>query len=254
MSFRWIPILIAACSAPLFAQATTAATATAPKKRLEGSASLGYSQTSGNSNATTTNVVNKLKYTVRGWSVAQDLAYFYGVANDKVNANFWNGGFRGAQQLQPRLGLFVATRFDRNQLQGISSRFEEGVGIDIKAVNALNDKLNFAIGASWFQQQLSPGTSSNFKRTYPAARAAMDYRHRFTEKAYFQQNAEYLPNLSDKKSFLLNTETSIVSPLVRSLGIKITYIVRYNAQPPMRDTVRLKYTDTFFSSGVTYSF
>lgn len=242
-------MLLSFASAPLLAQ-----TDAKPPKHFEGSATLGYSQTSGNSNATTTNVVNKLKYTVRGWSVAQDLAFFYGKADEKVNANFWNGGFRGARQLMPRFGFYMATRFDRNQLQGISSRFEEGVGLDVRAIDATNDKLDVAFGGSWFQQQLTPGSTSKFKRNFPAARAAIDFRHRFTEKAVFQQNAEYLPNLSNTKSYLINTESSITAPVVKRLGIKITYVVRYNTQPPVRDSIRLKTTDTFFSSGVTYSF
>lgn len=249
MHFRNTFVLLAISAMPLLAQTEAKKTPT-----FEGSASLGYSETSGNSRATTTNVVNKLKYTLRGWSVAQDLAFYYGEANDKVNANFWNGGFRGARQVMPRLGFFVATRFDRNQLQGISSRFEEGVGADIKIINAENDKVDLALGASWFQQQLTPGSSSNFKRTFPAARAAMDYRHRFTEKAFFYQSAEYLPNLANTGVYLMNTESTVTSPLVKRLGIKITYVVRYNSQPPVRDSMQLKRTDTFFSSGVTYSF
>lgn len=249
MYFRNTLVLLAVTAMPVLAQTE------APKvPAFEGTASLGYSQTSGNSKATTTNVVNKLKYTLRGWSVAQDLAFYYGEANDKVNANFWNGGFRGARQVMPRLGFFVATRFDRNQLQGISSRFEEGVGADIKIINADNDKLNLSLGASWFQQQLTPGSSSNFKRTFPAARAAMDYRHRFAEKAFFQQSAEYLPNLANTRAYLVNSESSITSPLVKRLGMKVTYVIRYNAQPPVRDSMQLKTTDTFFSSAVTYSF
>lgn len=248
-----IPLVLAFVSVLITASAR-AQSASPPAKLFEGTIALGYSQTSGNSQATTTNVLNKLKYTVRGWSVAQDLAFYYGEANDKVNANFWNAGFRGARQVMPRLGFFAATRFDRNQLQGISSRFEEGVGIDIKAINAPNDKLTIALGASWFQQSLTPGTSSNFKRTFPAARGAFDYRHRLADKAYVSQSAEYLPNLADTRSYLMNAESAIVSPLVKRFGIKLTYLVHYNARPPVRDSMRLKRLDTFFSSGLTYSF
>ena len=191
---------------------------------------------------------------MKGWAVAQDLAFFYGKANDRVNANFWNGGFRGERRLARRFGMFVATRYDRNALQGISGRFEEGMGMDIKAIDAANNKLNVALGGSAFQQQLSPGTASIFKRNFPAARGAMDYRHRFAETAFFQQSAEYLPSVSETKSYLLNSESSVVAPLVKRLNMKVMYVVRYNSQPPTRNNVPLKTTDTFFSSGLTYSF
>ncbi|MBL0173233.1 MAG: DUF481 domain-containing protein [Gemmatimonadaceae bacterium] len=253
MSLRRFTGLISACC--VMASASLGAQSAPPApKTFEGSASLGFSQTSGNANATTTNVTNKLKYTMKGWAIAQDLVFFYGEANSKVNANFWNGGFRGERRLMPRLGMFVATRFDRNALQGISSRFEEGVGVDITAMQSPNNKLTLSLGGSMFQQTLTPGSTSTFNRNYPAARAGLDYKHKFSELAFVQQMAEYLPNLSDTQSYLLNTETALVAPLIKNLGLKVGYVVRYNARPPVRNTVVLKKTDTFFSSGITYSF
>ncbi len=241
--------LLTITSAAVGAQAAPAA-----PKALEGSAALGFSQTNGNANATAINVTNKLKYSLRGWAVAQDLAFFYGEAENKVNANFWNGGLRGERRLTERLGAFVATRFDRNVLQGVSSRFEEGVGLDFKAIDAARDKLTFVLGASMFQQTLTPGSTSAFKRNYPAARVGADYKHNFSDIAFFQQTAEFLPNLSDTEVYLLNTESALVAPLSKNLGIKVGYVIRYNAQPPIRDEIQLKKTDTFFSSGLTYSF
>lgn len=72
--------------------------------------------------------------------------------------------------------------------------------------------------------------------------------------AYFQQTGEYLPNLSDSEAYLMNTESALVAPLSRRLGLKLSYVVRYNNAPPVRENVRLKTTDTFFSSGITVSF
>jgi putative salt-induced outer membrane protein len=253
MSIRRSLALLAAAST--FSSVILGAQSAPPKpKTFQGSLALGFSQTSGNASATTTNVTNKLKYTFDGWSIAQDLVFFYGEANHKVNANFWNGGLRAERRLMPRLGMFYATRFDRNVLQGISSRFEEGVGFDIKIVDEKRDHLNIALGGSAFQQTLTPGSTSTFNRNFPAARAAGDYKHAFSELAFFQQTAEYLPNLSDTNSYLLNSESAIVAPLMKTLGIKVGYVVRYNSQPPVRDNVALKKTDTYLSSGITYSF
>jgi putative salt-induced outer membrane protein len=242
----------------LLVQVATVQAQTAPAaakvKRFEGTAALGYSQTSGNADATAINLSNKLKYTLRGWSMAQDLVFFYGEANNKVNANFWTAGLRAERRLTPRLGTYVVTRFDRNVLQGISRRFEEGVGLDYKLADAPNDKLTLALGASAFQQTLTPGSSSAFAGSFPAARTAMDYKHLFSAKAYFQQTAEYLPNLSESQAFLLNSESALVAPLVSALAVKIGYVQRYNARPPVRNGVALKKTDTFFSTAITYTF
>lgn len=249
MSIRSTVALLCISAATLGAQA-------APEKPkvLEGSLSLGFSRTSGNANATSTNITNKLKYTLTGWAVSQDLVFFYGEAEKKVNANFWSGGLRAERRLTPRLGMYFVTRFDRNVLQGIARRFEEGLGLDYKVIDAKVDKFNIALGASAFQQTLTPGSSSSFSGSYPAARAAGDYKHIFGEHAFFQQTAEYLPNVRETKSYLLNTESAVVAPLMKTLAVKVGYVVRFNSQPPMRDGVTLKKTDTYLSSGLTYSF
>ena len=41
-----------------------------------------------------------------------------------------------------------------------------------------------------------------------------------------------------------NLACALVAPLSKSLGIKVGYVIRYNAQPPVRNNVQLKTTDT----------
>lgn len=234
--------------------ALAAQDAPAKPKALETSISAGFTQTSGNANALTMNFGDKLKYTARGWVLAQDLAFFYGEAEDKVNANFWNGGVRAERAINTRLGVYVVTRFDRNVLQGIARRFEEGFGLDAKLVVAPRDRLSMQVGGSAFQLTTTPGATVTAKRHYPAARVGLDYKHLFSELAYVQQTAEYLPNLSETESYLVNTETSLVAPLSKRLAIKVGYVIRYNSTPPVRNGVALKTTDAFFSSGLTFSY
>lgn len=234
------------------------AQATTPKpkpKPFDFTGSLGFSQASGNANALTTNVTNKLKYTMAGWSVLQDLSFFYGEANEKVNTNFWNGGLRGERAVMPRVGLFVASRYDRNVLQGVSNRFQQGFGVNVSAVETPQDKLNVSLGGSFFSQQLTPGSVAKVSRAFPAARAAFDYRHRFSATAYVQQTAEYLPAVGDTAtSFFLNTESAVVAPISKNVGLKVGYVIRYNSEPPVRNSIQLRTTDTFFSSGLTLTF
>ena len=238
----------------LLLSATTLAAQDAPRKNLEFSGTAGFAQTSGNASAISTNFGNKIKYTAKGWTLNEDLAFFYGEANDDVNANFWNGGLRAERALHPRLGVFVATRFDRNVLQGIASRFEEGFGLDAKVIATKRDQLNMQFGGSLFQQRLTPGSTVSAKRNFPAARLGLDYKHLFTDLAYLQQTGEYLPNLAESGTYLVNTETSLVAPLSKRLAVKLGYVIRYNSAPPVRNNVPLKTTDTFFSSGITFSY
>ncbi len=229
----------------------------APKKpkTVEFTGSLGFSQASGNADAMTTNLTNKVKVTLAGWSFQQDVAFFYGEANDKVNTNFWNGGLRGDRVVAERISLFVASRYDRNVLQGIENRFQQGFGMTVKAVEQPKQKLQVALGGSLFSQQLTPGSVAKVSRAFPAARAALDFRRQLTELAYLQQSAEYLPAIGDTaNSYFVNTESAVVAPLSKSVGLKVGYVIRYNSEPPVRNNVQLRTTDTFFSSGLTLTF
>jgi putative salt-induced outer membrane protein len=224
-----------------------------PHEEPEVSGTAGFAQTNGNANALTMNFGNKLTYTVRGWSVGEDLTFFFDEANDQVNANFWNGGLRGERTISTRIGLFVATRFDRNVLQGIASRFEEGVGVDLKLVTEPKDLFTVQLGASAFQQTLTPGSTVSVKGNFPAARVGLDYKHLVSTLAFVQQTAEYLPNLAESGVYLVNTETLLVAPLSKQLVLKFGYVIRFNSAPPVRNGVTLKNMDTFFSSGITFS-
>lgn len=225
------------------------------KKRVDFSATLGFSQTNGNASALATNVSNKLKYTIAGWSFQQDLAFFYGEANSKVNTNFWNGGLRADRTVAARVALFMATRYDRNVVQGIENRYQQGFGVTVAALDDKWNRLNVALGGSFFSQELTPGSVARASRAFPAARAAVDYRRKLTDVAYVQQTAEYLPAVGDStSSYFVNAESAVVAPITKSVGLKIGYIVRYNSDPPIRNNLQLRTTDTFFSSGLTLTF
>lgn len=247
------PVVLAFASAIALPAVARAQDKPAPKP-LEVSIAAGFAQTSGNAEALTTNFGNKLKYTARGWVLNEDLSFFYGEANDQVNANFWNGGLRAERQLVPRVGLFVMARFDRNVLQGVASRFEEGFGLDAKLVTTAKHKLSAQLGGSAFQLNVTEGSTIIGKANYPALRLGADYKFSFSELAFFQQTGEYLPNLSESDAYLVNTESALVAPLSKRLAVKFGYVVRYNAAPPVRNGVALKSTDTFFSSGLTFSY
>jgi putative salt-induced outer membrane protein len=148
----------------------------------------------------------------------------------------------------------VVTRFDRNVLQGVARRFEEGFGVDAKLLVAPKDKLSVQVGGSAFQLAVTPGSTLVGKSSYPALRFGLDYKHSFSELAFVQQTAEYLPNLADSQAYLVNTETALVAPLSKRLGLKMGYQIRYNGAPPVRNGVALKHTDTFFSSGITFTY
>lgn len=249
--FLLLPVSLAAQSP----SATTGKPAPKKTKPFDFSGSLGFTQAGGNANAMTTQVTNRLKYTMAGWSVLQDLAFYYGEANEKVNTNFWNVGVRGERLVAERVALFMASRYDRNVLQGVENRYQQGFGVTVAAVDDSLTRLNLAFGGSFFQQELTPGSVAKVSRSFPAARAALDFKHKLGAAAYVQQTAEYLPAIGDTAtSYFVNTESAVVAPLSKRVGLKVGYVIRYNSEPPVRNSIQLRTTDTFFSSGLTLTF
>jgi len=239
----------------VLAQPAAKPAAAPQKKKVEFTGSMGFSQTNGNANAMAANVTNKVKYTVAGWSFLQDLAFFYGEANAKVNTNFWNGGLRGERVVAERVSLFLASRYDRNVVQGVANRYQQGFGVTVRALEDDANRLSVALGGSLFQQQLTEGSTARVSRAFPAARAAFDYRRKLTDLAYVQQTAEYLPAIGDTAtSYFVNTESAVVAPLSKKVGLKVGYVIRYNSEPPTRNSIQLRPMDTFFSSGLTLTF
>lgn len=55
-------------------------------------------------------------------------------------------------------------------------------------------------------------------------------------------------------SYFVNTESAVVAPLSKNVGLKVGDVVRYNSEPPIRNNVQLRTLDTFFSSGLTLAF
>ncbi len=91
---------------------------------------------------------------------------------------------------------------------------------------------------------------SDSTENYPAARVAVSYKHSFSKSAYFQQLAEYLPDLKTSGAYRVNTQSSLVAPISAHIGIKVGYAVQYNSNPP----ATFGTTDRLLTTGVQVTF
>ena len=114
------------------------------------------------------------------------------------------------------------------------------------------DQLNIEAGFQVTQQRNLDGTKDNFN----SLRGATSWKHVFRPGAYFFQSAEFLPNLDEKKDLLVNSETAVVAPLSSHIGMKFSYLVRFDNLPALNaaGTAPLRKTDRILSSGIQISF
>lgn len=241
----------AAAVAALFLPATSALAQDAlaqdaPRNVTSGTIDFGFVQTSGNTEVTTLNAGERFNWARGRWSAVQSFAIVYGRQGDSVNTNNLRTAVRGDYKIDRVLSFFVGVAFDRNTFAGIERRFEEIMGLQFTAVAKPRDTLRLEGGGSVTQQVAVGGLQQNF----PSARAAGSYRHSFTERAYFQQNVEFIPNMRESEDWRINTESSVVAPLSARIGLKTSYVIRYDNLPEPN----FRTTDRLFTTGIQITF
>lgn len=237
------PVALAALAGAAAAQAPAPA---APAVVTKITADLGFVQTSGNTQVTTMNVGERLTQERGRLTLQQGVAFVYGTQRDSVITNNVRAGLRGDYRIDNVFAFFAGAAFDRNTFAGIERRFEEQLGIQARVLRAARDTINLEGGGSVTQQVGTDGIQESF----PAARGAMSWRHSFTPAAYFLQTAEWIPNLKETEDWRVNTESSLVAPLSAKVGVKLSYVLRYDnlPQPGFQEMDRL------FTTGIQITF
>ncbi len=207
---------------------------------------LGFVSASGNTNITTLTVGDKIVHTNGRWMFSQVGTYVSGETDNKQTANQLLLGARADFALNSRLSVFVGASYERNTFAGFDSRTDEIAGIAWQAVVAAKDSARIDIGGVATQESDVDST----KQSFPAARAALSYKHQFTKLAYFHQFVEYIPNLQTSGSYRFNTESALVAPLSTHIGIKLAYAIRFDSRPqPTFGT-----TDRLLTTGIQISY
>jgi len=235
-----VAAVIAAAAAPLAAQDP-------PTIVTKFTSDFGYVSTSGNTEVTTLSVGEKLTQARGRLALEQNFSLVYGEQTGTVITSNLRTGLRADYKIDALFALFGGVAYDRNAFAGIRRRFEEQIGLQFRAIAAPRDTVNFEGGGSVTQQTSTDGTESI---NFPSARMAIAWRHLFSAASYFQQNVEVLPNLKDTEDWRLNTESSLIAPISARIGVKVSYVIRYDNLPEAGFTT----TDRLFTTGVQLTF
>ena len=218
-----------------------------PAPPVEVTADLGFVSTSGNTDVTTLSANEKIVLTSGAWKLTHYFGTVYGKIKDSVNTSIWRTGLRGDRAFTERFGVFLLVNYDKNRFAGVAGRWEQGAGVQWKALAENDDKLDVELGISAIQQQaLAPAADRNFA----SGRSALIYKHSFTDKSYFQQNVEYLTNLQNGPDWRVNTESALIAPLSQQLAIKVSYVIRYQNLPDPG----FRATDRIFATGIQFTY
>jgi putative salt-induced outer membrane protein len=207
---------------------------------------LGYVNTAGNTDVTTLNFGEHLRYKTDGWVLAHFLTAIEGRSKGEETAAQYKTAGRVDRELSPRFGAYGLGGFERNVFAGIAQRYEEGTGLTAKAVAAPHDQLSIEGGISFIQQR----SVARVRETFGAGRGAARYRHGFGDATYFEQGVELLANLQNAKDRRVNTETILVAPISKRIALKASYLVRFDNQPEPG----FQKSDRVFTTGIQITF
>ena len=190
-------------------------------------ADFGYVNVSGNTSVTSLSIGDKFTWARARWSFEQTFGIVRGEQDGIENTNNLRAGLRVDYSLGGLFSAFAASAYDRNTFAGIKRRFEEQAGLTWRAVGSPIDTLRFDAGFSVTQQRSTTDEESDF----PSGRAAGLYKHAFSDRAYFEQRVEYLPNFKTPNDWRVNAESALVAPISTHIGLKVGYAIRYDNQP-----------------------
>ncbi len=218
----------------------------APRVIQKFTGDFGFVQTSGNTQVTTTNVGERYTAESGRFMVTQAFALIYGKQRDTVNTNNLRTSLRLGYKVDRVFSFFIGGGFDRNRFAGIQRRFEEQIGLQARVLASASDTIRVEGGGSMTQQIPVNGIQENF----PSARGALAWRHAFTTSTYVNQMVEYLPNLSEHEDWRTNYEASIIAPLSAHIGLKVSYVIRYDNMPQPG----FSELDKLFTTGIQLTF
>lgn len=225
-------------------------------------ADLGFVSAAGNTSVTTLNFGDKFQTQTADKRVifAQTFSAVRSEADGVRNAENYRTQLRLDYGVGGRIYLFGLTGWDRNVPAGVSRRFEETIGLAVKAVATPVNELRLELGLSGFQQRnTATSAGANRQDNYTAGRAAAAFKHAFTKASFFIQNLELIPNFDNGTDFRLNSESAFVAPISTRIGLKLGYVIRYDNLPGLKPDpnptgARFKKADRFLTAGITISY
>ena len=224
-------------------------------------ADFGFVNAAGNTSITTLNLSDKFLVQTSDQRLifTQLFGAVYGSTEGEKTVENYRAQLRLDRHLNGKIYLFGLVGWDRNTFGGVLRRFEETIGLAFRPLEKPKDQLDLEVGFSLFQQRNTVAVAGTFDDNFKAGRVAGLYKHLFSKTAVLTQSAEFMPNFEEGDDWRLNTETAVVAPISTNIGLKLSYVIRFDNFPGLKPNPnptleRFKKTDRFFTAGITVSY
>ena len=207
---------------------------------------LGLVSASGNANFTSLNVGEKLTDKLGAIALIENAKILYGRTNGATTTESYDVGTRGQYPFTKRIGIYALIGFQRDPFAGLASRWFGGPGVAVGLVQTAHDTLGVESGLTSTRERSTKDVSQSFG----AARSAASFKHLFAAKSSLSESVEWMANLKTSDDQRVNSETALTAPLSRQVGLRVSYLIRFDNQPEPG----FKKTDRILTTGVQIAF
>ncbi len=207
---------------------------------------LGLVSASGNANFTSLNVGEKLTHKLGRVALSENAKILYGRTNGATTTESYDVGARAQYPLASRVGVYALIGFQRDPFAGLASRWLGGPGVAVGLVQTARDTLAIESGVTSTRERSTAGVTESFG----GVRSAATFKHLFAAKSSLGETVEWVANLKTSDDQRVNSETALTAPLSRQIGLRISYLIRFDNQPEPG----FKKTDRILTTGVQIAF
>lgn len=217
-----------------------------------GSADLGFTATSGNSETTSVSVGARVLHEAsrRKWALSGSFLRASTDGEETANKLDLAGRFEYAPV--PRYFLFARLAGGFNKPAGIDRRLAPAAGAGYQAVDTDRVELSVEAGASWIQDLFEDG--SRDEAMYAALGQNLSLA--VASSTSLEQSLRFEPRAADLEDFLVHAEATLTTRITEAIGLRVSVIDDYDSAPfvdPATGEARER-NDVTFVTGVSYSF
>ena len=207
---------------------------------------LGFVSASGNANFTSLNLGEKLSDKLGRVVLTQNGKVLYGKTDGATTSESYDVGARAQYALNKRVGTYALLTFQRDPFAGLASRWLGGPGVAVGLIQRAHDTLSIESGVLSTRER----SMANVTQSFSAARSAATFKHLFAGKSFVTEALEWVANLKTSDDQRISSETALTAPLSSQIGLRVSYLVRFDNQPEPG----FKDTDRILTTGVQIAF
>ncbi|MDH4574174.1 DUF481 domain-containing protein [Salinicola acroporae] len=243
-SCRWWLLVTCLMASPSHAElfyAPPAPDENAPN--FSGSAELGYTKLTGNTNTQTLLAKGRLTWLTGRYTHTFRAETRSVQDNDNTTSERYLVGARERYELADDNYLFGFARWERDRFSGYDSQFTTIAGYGRQILVGPTHTLSAEVGPGYRHDAYAEGGSDDLALAY----SALDYTYNFSDDIAFDQE---LSAEATHISVTTRSLSTITSQLNSHLALRVSYDVKSNTHPPPDAEAR---TDTTTSVSILYS-